>query len=241
MSKFDFGKLQVAAATTKRRQAVKDNGSGKLTPCTAQSDACLGILPEKYDAADDRANLSIAGVQSVLCEGTVSAFDFLCPSATAGALEKANPGDNCVGFALAAGQDGTNTHAFIAPGGGQPLPMAVQFSVTVNAEAANVIGIDIVVQDMFGNAVAEATAFEAYTVGEVGSSTVNPPFTLSDGGDGTLIGNDARQGITMLTTAAGLASVDVTDVAGASGDTVVVVFRPIGTIGVPAYATVTFD
>lgn len=231
-----YGGLQVAAATTKRRIGVKDNGSGKLTPTAAVGDAALGVLQQKYDTADDYANLSFYGVQRLLGEGAISALEFLSPSATAGAFEAAGPGDIVGALALTAAADGNDCQALVMPGGGQPLPYLVQFALTVNAENTNVIDIDVQVNDIFGRAVGEATAVEAYIVGEVAAG-----FHLGESGAGTELGNTDKPAITFTTDASGAAQVEVTDVVGASGDTVVVVFRPIDTMGIPAYATVTFD
>lgn len=112
MKQVAYGKLQVAAATTTRHIFVKDNGSGKLTPTDAVDDVVVGVLSEKYDAADAYANTILSGVVKVLGEGTGSAFDLVGPSASGvdGAAEAAaTTGDTIAGMAL---QDWTDGQEF---------------------------------------------------------------------------------------------------------------------------------
>lgn len=113
--------------------------------------------------------------------------------------------------------------------------------LTVNAESTDTIAVDVQLSDVAGNSISSADAWGAVVVGETGTDLVALPFTLAETGGGTELGNTARAAITFTLSAAGAAAVTVTDVAGASGDTVILYVFPLDSMAVPAYATVTFD
>jgi hypothetical protein len=72
-------------------------------------------------------------------------------------------------------------------------------------------------------------------------------FTIADGGAGALVTASAKPSCLFTTTAAGLAELDVTDVAGGSGLTCIAVIEPMPDSGKvpsmpgPIESTLTFD
>lgn len=108
--------------------------------------------------------------------------------------------------------------------------------VTVNAESTNTIAVDLQLEDVFGNSVSSADAWEAYVVGEPAAD-----YTVAETGDGTPLSVTAHTGIAFTFSAAGAAQITVTDVSGASNESVILAIRPLDSLGIPAYATCTFD
>lgn len=81
-------------------QAVKFDGSGNLTPTTANDDDYVGVTLDKLGESDNKWTVHVCGlVVHVKVDGTASAGDTLVPSATnngnweshAGGMYEANP------------------------------------------------------------------------------------------------------------------------------------------------------
>lgn len=124
------------------------------------------------------------------------------------------------------------------------ISQPVVADLTVNAEAADVITVDIALKNTQGTAVAAAhtvlaTLYDAdMDVASVGA------FHLGESGDGTEITTTDRPVLLLTTSAAGAAQLEVTDVAGASGATkylIVEVLSDGNTLGGKSTATITFD
>lgn len=109
-------------------------------------------------------------------------------------------------------------------------------TLTVGAEDTNVLPVTVQLVDAGGQSVAEVQRCEAYVVGEAAAA-----FVVAETGAGAELSNTARPALAFTTSAAGVAEISVTDVVGASGDTVTLVVRPLDVLSAPSSAEVTFD
>lgn len=117
-------------------------------------------------------------------------------------------------------------------------------TLAVAAEAANVIDVTVTLKNTQGTAVAAAHTCIAYLY-DADMDLVDPAaFTLAETGDGAEVSTTARHTLIFTTSAAGVATLSVTDVGGASGATkrlVVKVISDGNTLGGETYSAVTFD
>ena len=109
-------------------------------------------------------------------------------------------------------------------------------ALTVAAEDTNVIDIGVQLTDVAGNSVASADAWVCEVVGEAAAVA-----TVAETGAGAELGTTAKPGLGFTLSAAGAATLSVTDVAGASGLTFCVKFSPLDSFAVPIYTEITFD
>jgi hypothetical protein len=70
-----------ADLSAKQFHAVKDNGSGAAAAITAVTDAPIGILQNKPDAAGKSCSIDFQGVVKAILGGTVAKGDLLGPDA----------------------------------------------------------------------------------------------------------------------------------------------------------------
>lgn len=113
-------------------------------------------------------------------------------------------------------------------------------TLTVNAEDTNVIAIDFV------SPVPSVETYMAEVFDTTGQANA-AAFTLAETGGGAEVSATGKGRLIFSTAAGGDAQISVTDVAGGSGKTVIVVFTPLSASGdvavrcAPTYTTVTFD
>lgn len=119
-------------------------------------------------------------------------------------------------------------------------------ALTAEAEAADVIGVQVQIKDALGNDIEEATGLLV----EVNDTNMVPDATAFHAGAGAGVAGVTENSTTdrarllLTTNNEGAAEVDVTDVAGASGATVHVVVWVISdgnVIGTPTSLTLAFD
>ena len=118
--------------------------------------------------------------------------------------------------------------------------------LSVNAESANVITVDIAMttfQEALNDHVVadEVVALECVLFDDNGIEALAAAFHLGEAGAGTEVSTTDQARLFVQTSAAGVAQLEVTDVVGASGATVHLVVRPLNQPGFPGYAAVTFD
>ena len=113
--------------------------------------------------------------------------------------------------------------------------------ITVNAEAADVITVDLALVDQAGDAIAEARDFLAEVLDVNAELALVGAFTLDETGAGAEVTASTRPALIITTSAGGLAQLSVTDVAGASGLTVYVKITPMDLRGAPTLTAITFD
>ena len=109
-------------------------------------------------------------------------------------------------------------------------------AMSAGAEGSDTIVVTLTLQDLGGNTVASAEAWELNIVGEPAGD-----YTCAETGNGTALNVTGHNACAFTFSAAGSAAVTVTDVSGTSNENVVCVVRPLGTNGVPSYLAITFD
>tara|TARA_R100000329_G_scaffold117445_1_gene96667 strand:+ start:83 stop:490 length:408 start_codon:yes stop_codon:yes gene_type:complete len=113
-------------------------------------------------------------------------------------------------------------------------------TVTVGAESTNVIPVTF----SSGHASAEAFIAEVY---DANTEVNDAAFRLAETGDGAEVSTTAKARLIFTTSAAGAATISITDVAGGSGTTVYLSIRRIFTSNdravdaAPLYVAATFD
>ena len=115
--------------------------------------------------------------------------------------------------------------------------------LTVAAEAANARVVSIQLRTPVGEDgvyvdIEEAVALKLELMNGNGVLVDPTDFTISLGASGTLISADDQAVVLLTTTAAGVASVTVTDVVGGVASTLFLVVTPLNVPGFPAYADV---
>lgn len=114
-------------------------------------------------------------------------------------------------------------------------------NLTVNAEASNVITVDLELTDQEDNTLEESRTYMARLFDANALLALSTAFRLAETGSGTEISATAKSSLIFSLGSAGTAKLAVTDVAGASGATLYLVITPLNLRGAPVYTTVTFD
>lgn len=109
-------------------------------------------------------------------------------------------------------------------------------TLSAGAETTNVIPVTVQVVNTGGTSLSESVRCIATVVGEAAAA-----FTLAETGDGAEVSITARPGLVFTTSAAGAATISVTDVAGASGATVTLAVQVVDELGLTSTVEVTFD
>lgn len=120
--------------------------------------------------------------------------------------------------------------------------------VTVQAEAANVIALDLQIKDFGGDNVSEIVGLHCELFDSSMLEALVGAFTAAETGAGAEDTTTGRPGIIITTDANGAAQLSVTDVAGGSGAVIVVKITPLERagstevkLGVPTTVSITFD
>lgn len=109
-------------------------------------------------------------------------------------------------------------------------------TLSAGTETANVIPVTVQVVNTGGTSLSDSVRCIATVVGEAAAA-----FTLAETGDGAEVSITARPGLVFTTSAAGAATISVTDVAGASGATVTLAVQVVDELGLTSTVEVTFD
>ncbi len=127
----------------------------------------------------------------------------------------------------------------LTTGGKYDLDRRFGFStvgLSAAAEDTNTIDVTCTLQDLYGNTIASADQWVAEVVGEPAGD-----YVVAETGDGAEVSITGHNELVFTFSAAGAATITVTDVSGASGESVVLLLRPTDTFGKPASVTLTFD
>lgn len=117
-------------------------------------------------------------------------------------------------------------------------------SLSIAAEAADVIKLSVQIVNLAAANVAAAHTIHVRLYAADMIESLAAAFTLTDGGAGAVVSTTANAGLLYTTTAAGLAEIDVTDVAGGSGATIyaeVLVESAGNYVGLANFIAITFD
>ena len=109
-------------------------------------------------------------------------------------------------------------------------------SLVAAAENANVIAVTVQLTDVAGNTIASADAWEATIVGEPVAD-----YSIAETGAGSPLNVTAHNACAFTLSTGGAATLSVTDVSGASNEAVVLSLKPLDSMAVPNYITLTFD
>lgn len=115
---------------------------------------------------------------------------------------------------------------------------------TPAAEADDVIAVAIQLQDGAGEDVAEAITCRAQLLDGNAELAAAAAYTMAETGAGAEVSASARPALIFTTSAAGAATLSVTDVVGGADESVFLLVEPIpgeGLVGVPVLVTLTFD
>lgn len=117
--------------------------------------------------------------------------------------------------------------------------------LTVNAESANAIAVDISLttyqEDNNEYVTAdESIDLEVLLVGADGAQAATTAYTMAETGDGTEVTASGLTRMIISTSTSGAAQVTVTDVVGTSTETLYMFVRPLNVPGFPAYTSLTF-
>lgn len=127
----------------------------------------------------------------------------------------------------------------LTEGGKHQLDRYFGFStvgLSAAAEDTNTIAVTCTLQDLYGNTIASADQWVAEVVGEPAGD-----YTIAETGAGAEVSVTGHNELVFTFSAAGAAVITVTDVSGASGESVVLLLRPTNTFGRPNAVTITFD
>lgn len=117
--------------------------------------------------------------------------------------------------------------------------------LTVNTEVSNKIAVDIEMRTFEGTSnpyvVGEAVALECALYRSTGIEALVTHFHIGEVGDGTELSTTDNARLFVRTSASGTAQLEITDVAGGSGQTLHLVVTPLNVPGYPGYVTVTFN
>lgn len=111
--------------------------------------------------------------------------------------------------------------------------------VTAAAEATDVIALSLALVDQEDDALEETRLFKAEILDDNAELAAVGAFTI-DGGTAA-VSTDTRPALIFQLAAGGTASLDITDVVGASGATVHVKIEPLDLRGATVLETLTFD
>jgi hypothetical protein len=221
---------------------VNINASSKVAVATTAGRWCQGVLGEQDvpAAADLPAEVITGGFAVAIAGGTVTGGDSVTLD-SAGEFVLATAGQEAMGRVVGHQNDSYANGAYfplwldrhIA----QPATVA---AMTIGTESTNVIEISFQ-----GPAEVAQYRLTLYTTAML--PALVGAFTIADGGAGALVTASAKPSCLFTTTAAGLAELDVTDVAGGSGLTCIAVIEPMPDSGKvpsmpgPIESTLTFD
>lgn len=125
---------------------------------------------------------------------------------------------------------------------GTPELLGLEVDISPQAEAANVISVEINVNDAEGDPVSVSWSALVQLVDGNGDAT-NPATAFEfDATTGTMVTAATQDSGIVTSDASGDIVLDVTDVAGASGATIYCIVQPVGGVNArPAYSAITFD
>lgn len=112
---------------------------------------------------------------------------------------------------------------------------------TANAEAADVITVDVQVKDQEGANQAAIITCKAQVLDVNAELTAVGVMTMAETGAGAEVTATARPALMFTTDTNGVAQLSVTDVAGGSGLTVYLQIEALGGVGQPTVQALTFD
>jgi len=120
--------------------------------------------------------------------------------------------------------------------------IGLELQIEVGTEAANVIAVDVLLVDAAGNDIARQwTGYFRLYDDDLGDPNPATQFEM-DVTTGTGITNGTKSAMIIQSDAAGQVTIDVTDVAGASGATIYLVAQVIdGANAATSYSAITFD
>lgn len=118
----------------------------------------------------------------------------------------------------------------------------VLFSLSIGAEAADVIRLSLQAKDRGGNLLSEVVRAHVRLYDAAMIESLAAAFTLSEvANSGTVQTTDAQASVLVDTELTGLAELDVTDVVGASGATIHCLVEPVDREGPTQQIDITFD
>lgn len=109
-------------------------------------------------------------------------------------------------------------------------------TLSAAAEDANVIDVTVQVVNAGGTSLSDTVRCIATVVGEAAAG-----FTIAETGAGAEVSTTAKPGLVFTTSAAGAATLSVTDVAGASGASVTLAVQVVDELGLTSTVDLTFD
>ena len=133
-------------------------------------------------------------------------------------------------------------HVQLDSDGAEQKFIGLELDLEVGAEAANVIEANVFLVDAAGNDIARQWTglFQLYD-GDLAHPNPASEFEL-DVTTGTGITAGTKSGMLIQSNASGEATIDITDVAGASGATIYLVVQVVdGANAATAYSAITFD
>jgi hypothetical protein len=114
-------------------------------------------------------------------------------------------------------------------------------ALTVGSESANVIAVTVQIEDADQNAISEAVDLYCELLLSTGEEP-NPASQFNMAATtGTEVTTTAQENMIVTTNASGVAVLDITDVAGASGSTIQLLVRSMGGVSAARRAAITFD
>lgn len=146
---------------------------------------------------------------------------------------------NWDGTSLSGAHMGHVAHENLAAAIDTPATEVAKLSVTVGAEAANVIPVSVVAQDRAGNVLAQSIRLHCRLYTEAMIEVLAAAYTMA-ASVGTVVSTTAQAALVVDTTAAGLATINVTDVSTTSTDTLYLEITPEGREGASEIVALTF-
>lgn len=117
----------------------------------------------------------------------------------------------------------------------------VYASLSAGAEAANARAVTIQMKDFNGDNVSEVITLHCQLFDSSMVESLTADFRLAETGAGAPASTTSKPTVLITTSAAGAATLTVTDVQGASGATVYLIVTPVNKFGRPQYLSLTFD
>lgn len=234
--------LSSASLTGKVGFGVNINSSSKVAVAATAGRWCQGVLGEQDvpAAADLPTEVIVAGICTAIAGGNVTGGDSVTTDG-AGEWVVASAGEEAMGRVIGHQNDSYANGAYfpmlLEKHVARPATVA---AMTIGTEAANVIEISF-------QGPREVAQYELRLYGVDMLEALVGAFTIADGGAGTIVTTSAKPACIFTTDSNGVAELDVTDVAGGSGLTIIAVIRPLPNSGSvpsmpgPIEATLTFD
>ena len=117
----------------------------------------------------------------------------------------------------------------------------VYASLSAAAEAGNARAVTVQVKDFNDDNVSEVVYLQCQLFDAAMLESLTADFRLAESGAGAPVSTTSKPTVIISTSAAGAATLTVTDVQGASGATVYLVVTPLNKFGRPQYLALTFD